>query len=293
MQRSTLLFLAVCRFSTLGAQSLEIKTAGNEKLLGLWSHERLEAAPYAVWFKKNYDAYEPEKVKIKKLRKTKDLFDSVTLFMGTWCGDSKREAPRFIKCMEELSFNLNRLKIICVDRTFQNYKQSPGREESGQNIHRVPTFIFHKNGDEIGRIVESPKESLEVDMLKLVTGGNYMPNYEGVVLLNQLLTDNGVGYIIENKLNILDQLRTVVSSKYELNTYGLVLFSSFQLADAGIIYELNKLLFPNESLPFFSLGRFEAISGDIELARVDLEQALELAPDNEDIKAYLDKIQEP
>ncbi|MEM1407485.1 MAG: hypothetical protein AAGG59_11970, partial [Bacteroidota bacterium] len=169
---------------------------------------------------------------------------------------------------------------------------SPGREESGQNIHRVPTFIFHKNGEEIGRIVESPKESLEVDMLKIVTGENYMPKYEGVALLNQWLTDKGVGHIIENKLNISDQLKTLVSSKYELNTYGLVLFSSFQLAEASVVYELNKLLFPNESLPYFSLGRFEAISGDIELARADLEQALELAPEDEKIKAYLSKIQE-
>jgi hypothetical protein len=35
------------------------------------------------------------------------------------------------------------------------------------NIERVPTFIFKRGGEEIGRIIETPDESLEADMLKL------------------------------------------------------------------------------------------------------------------------------
>jgi hypothetical protein len=37
-------------------------------------------------------------------------------------------------------------------------------------IEFVPTFIFFKNDVEIGRIVEAPTESLEIDMVKILTG---------------------------------------------------------------------------------------------------------------------------
>lgn len=286
-----LAFLTFILAIQVHAQSLEVKSPnGSEKLLGIWSYERLRSTPYAEWFIENYNEYEPNVAHIKQLKSKQNSFDSVTLFMGTWCGDSKREVPRFIKSVEELGFDMSKLKLICVDRTFQNYKQSPGREESDLNIHRVPTFIFHRNGTEIGRIVESPRESLEQDMLKIVDGKEYIPNYEGIVLLNQLLTDNGLDYLQQNKLDIVRQLDGVVKNKYELNTYGLVLFSSFQLAEANMIYELNKLLFPDEPLPYFSLGRFEAISGNLELAKANLEHALKLAPDDKNIQVYLDEL---
>jgi len=39
-----------------------------------------------------------------------------------------------------------------------------------QKIEKIPTFIFIMNGKEIGRIIESPNESLEKDMLKIIRG---------------------------------------------------------------------------------------------------------------------------
>ena len=278
----------------LFAQSIEVKSHdGLEKLLGQWDIERLEKTPYHNWFVTNYKAYEADKKQLKRLKKTDNFFDSVTLFMGTWCGDSKREVPRFAKLLDELEFDRGKLKLVCVDRTFQNYKQSPGREEAGLNIHRVPTFIFHHDGVEIGRIVESPKESLEYDMLKIVAGDVYVPNYEAVSELNQLFEKRGLQYVLENKDKIAEQLKDKVTDTYELNTYGLVLFSSFQLGEANAVYHLNKLLFPDESLPYYSMGKFEAISGNIAAATTDLEKAVELAPENNDIKAYLESIRVP
>ncbi len=41
-------------------------------------------------------------------------------------------------------------------------------EVDGMEIHFVPTFIFYRNDEEIGRIVEMPYESLEKDMLEIV-----------------------------------------------------------------------------------------------------------------------------
>jgi len=79
--------------------------------------------------------------------------------MGTWCGDSKREVPRFIKVLEAANFPVDNLKIVAVDRRKEQYKKSPTGEEWGLSIKRVPTFIFYKNGKESNRIIESPRLS--------------------------------------------------------------------------------------------------------------------------------------
>ncbi len=56
-------------------------------------------------------------------------------------------------------------------------KKSGRNIEVGKNVHHVPTFIFLKNGTEIGRIVESPIESLEEDMFNILIGSPSTPNY--------------------------------------------------------------------------------------------------------------------
>lgn len=282
----------ICDF--ILAQSLEVVSPnGNEKLLGQWPVSKLAMNPYNLWFSSNYESYEPDQKTLRRIQKNKNSFDSITVFMGTWCGDSKREVPKLVKLLDQMKVGRERLKVICVDRSFQNYKQSPGREESNQNIHRVPTIIFHSEGNEIGRIVESPESTLEVDLLSIISEEGYTPNYEGVTLLNELFEEKGLSYLKENMVQVAAQLSGIVKNKYELNTYGLVLFSSFQLAEANIVYEYNKLLFPNESLPYFSLGRFEAISGNMDLALADLEKALELDPEDKNVKAYLEKVRRP
>ena len=57
-------------------------------------------------------------------------------------------------------------------------QKSPGGEEWGLNIQRVPTLIFLKNGREINRIVETPVTSWEADFLTIVSNQTYIPNYE-------------------------------------------------------------------------------------------------------------------
>ena len=52
----------------------------------------------------------------------------------------------------------------------------------GLNIHHVPTVIFYKNGNEIGRIIEYPVQLLEEDMVAILTGASYTPNYSDLGL---------------------------------------------------------------------------------------------------------------
>ena len=51
----------------------------------------------------------------------------------------------------------------------QNLLPQADPEVEGLDINFVPTFIFYKAGEEIGRIIEMPYETLEKDMLELVS----------------------------------------------------------------------------------------------------------------------------
>ncbi len=87
----------------------------------------------------------------------------IQVFIGTWCRDTQRELPRFIKVLEESGFTQNQIKIIALDNKAENYKRSPGEEQDGKSIFRVPTFVIYENGKELNRIVEFPVISLEID----------------------------------------------------------------------------------------------------------------------------------
>lgn len=142
-------------------------------LIGIANKESFLAEPFNAWFTPNYDAYETDKKAIEKL---KPLLKEVTIkaFMGTWCGDSKEQTPILYKILDEAGFNYNHLEMITVNRS----KSTPDNLPAGFNIERVPTFIIYKDDKEIGRFVEYPRESVEADLLKIVSGQQYKHSYE-------------------------------------------------------------------------------------------------------------------
>jgi thiol-disulfide isomerase/thioredoxin len=147
-------------------------------LLGVHPIADLRKAPFADWFLPNYQNYQPDSLllpEINKLLKGKEL----QIFLGTWCGDSKREVPRMLKILAAAGFDSSKLQLIFVNNTADQYKKSPGHEEQGKNIVRVPTLIVYKDKTEIGRFIEYPKESIEKDLLKILQGEPYQPNYFG------------------------------------------------------------------------------------------------------------------
>ena len=148
-------------------------------LLGEINKKGLTAGNYNSWFEKGYRNYEPNQDWIDKIVKPLKAFE-IVVFLGTWCGDSRREVPRFYKLLESINYPMNQLTVIAVSREPGIYKQSPNHEEKGLNIQRVPTFIFHKNGREVNRIIESPVKSLEEDMYSIIYD-NYVPKYHTLV----------------------------------------------------------------------------------------------------------------
>lgn len=148
-------------------------TLVNGHLSGLAQKSDFNQEPFATWFNPRYEAYSLDEETKNALKKgLKGV--QIKAFMGTWCGDSKREVPQFYKMIDEIGFSDKNLTLVTVDRS----KKEPAVLVSGNNIVRVPTFIFYRNGEEIGRYVERPRESLEADILKIVTGEPYKHSYE-------------------------------------------------------------------------------------------------------------------
>ncbi len=155
----------------------EIETSnGYTYLLGEIETSQLESESYSSWFSVNYKAYAVDHALIPLVEPALKKHE-ILLFLGTWCGDSKREVPRILKILDAAKFPKNQLKIIALDRRKENYKKGLNGEEEGWDIKRVPTLILLKDGVEVNRIVERPIDSLEEDLLAILSEANYIPNY--------------------------------------------------------------------------------------------------------------------
>lgn len=142
-------------------------------LSGIQNKSAFMDQPFSTWFTPRYDSYNPDAEIVNAIEENLDGVE-IRAYMGTWCGDSKRETPKFYKLLDQANYDLDDLTMITVDRS----KRKPEDLVSGYNIMRVPTFIFYKEGEEIGRYVERPRESLEKDILKIVSGQEYKHSYE-------------------------------------------------------------------------------------------------------------------
>lgn len=116
-------------------------------------------------YEPNYASYKVDSTVLKDLEKNLKG-KKVTIVLGTWCGDSKYQVPNFLKIADALHMSDKDITFIAVDGS----KHAENGLIDQLKIERVPTFIFtDKKGTEIGRITESPKESLEKDMLKIIS----------------------------------------------------------------------------------------------------------------------------
>ena len=276
----------------LNSQNLnnEITNSKGQKiLLGKIKKASLNQENYKSWFSKNYENYSPDENAIKDLQSNLNDY-KITVFMGTWCGDSKREVPRFYKIIEALEFPENQMELIALSNDFNLYKQSPQHEENGLNIHRVPTFIFYKNGKEVNRIVEHPVESLEKDILKIVNDNNYEPNFEIVKVVNTILEDSGSKGLKRRQGKLIKDFGEKTKSYSELNNYGSILYTTNRLDEATEVYKLNLKLFPEIQRVYESLANIYVQQGKPKKARKILKKAINKFPDNEVLIRSLNKL---
>jgi thiol-disulfide isomerase/thioredoxin len=168
MKKIVFILLTVFIFSCANTkkinQTMILPNTNQEILIGKINKAGLKSGIYAEWFNNNYNDYQVENSWFEQMPNNllKDV--KIKLIMATWCGDSKREVPRFYKIIEASGFSEKKLEIIAVDRT----KKAEGFDLQNLSIERVPTFIFYKENKEIGRIIETPQTTLEGDMIQIL-----------------------------------------------------------------------------------------------------------------------------
>ena len=162
-------FLIVFSCEKTQGQSTVKDSDGNPMLLGKQTRSDLEKPPFNEWFKASYeDAKLNDSVLVLLREELKDV--QIKVFMGTWCGDSQLHVPQFFHIMDELGYETNtNFELI----TMSEQKTTSDGLEKKYDIKRVPTFIFYKGGVELNRIVESPKISLEQDILDILQSKGY------------------------------------------------------------------------------------------------------------------------
>lgn len=292
MKRTVILILLlVClQFSfSQTTKNLITDSNGKELLLGNIFKNDLTQNSFKTWFNKNYDTYLVNKSMVKNLKDSLNLYE-IKVFLGTWCGDSKREVPRFYKVLDAIKFPENQLQVIAVNNTEDAYKQSPNHDEKGLNIHRVPTFIFYKNGKEINRIVERPVETFERDIHKIIIENKYTSNYAAANYVNYLLSSKSIDSLKLDETALVSKLAEFVKGSSELNTYGYSLLRSNQLEKALYVFDLNTKIFPYKSNVYDSLGEAYLKLENYNEALKNYYRLLSLKPDDKNAEEIIEKI---
>ena len=194
---------------------------GESHLCGAFQIKDLEKDTiYQKWYNKNYLNFNLSNKKRNWVKNLKNV--EVDIYLGTWCGDSKKWVSKFVKLWDELGLNRTQLKFIALyDFVEGKYKQGPNGQEKNKDIHRVPTFILKRNDKEIARIVESPNNDLETDLAQTALGYPSNPNYLGATRMIELFNSNSSDSI-KNNNNYLNEVYRLVKSPSELNTLGYV-----------------------------------------------------------------------
>lgn len=258
-------------------------------LLGHCSPDAFQKEPYKKWWDKSIATYQPDTATISIL-KSLTANTSIEIFLGSWCGDSRREVPRMVRLLQTVGYSDDSIRIILVDNAPDAYKQSPQHEELGKNIFRVPTFIVYKNNKELGRIIESPVVSQEKDLAAILQKETYKPNYNAV---NYWIKKTGKN---DQPINDSKMEKYAIAIKPDckssalFNSYGYLLMGQKNMVGAINVFKLNTLLFPNDANTFDSLGEAYMKAGDKAAATANYNKVLQLKPGNANAQEMLQKL---
>ena len=100
----------------------------------------------------------------------------ITLVLGTWCSDSRYEVPKLWKILEEADYPISQMKMYAVGSSrFKRTMPIPPvvfdwsvNLKKWYDVQLMSTVIFERDGVELGRIIETPKKTLEQDVLEIV-----------------------------------------------------------------------------------------------------------------------------
>ena len=123
---------------------------------------------------RDYFEYEPDAGTVAALED--GMLDvDIKIVLGTWCSDSRREVPRLWKILEQIGYPVDDVKMFAVGSSRFTTKMGIKQElldwsdavKEYYAAERVATIIFYRDGEELGRIEETPEGTLEEDILKI------------------------------------------------------------------------------------------------------------------------------
>ncbi|MBC8146895.1 MAG: thioredoxin family protein [Bacteroidetes bacterium] len=159
--------LAIILSSAVHSQEMNQKqtdpTTGLEIFVGMCNREVFDMDEFGEIYRAGYDSYE---TKVEKLMELGPIIHEIKVIVifGVWCEDSHLQVPRFMKIMDEIGADHMNFTFICVDKD----KKAGDADMGDIVIEKVPIFIFKIDEEEIGRIIECPKKSLEEDIYVII-----------------------------------------------------------------------------------------------------------------------------
>ena len=136
---------------------------GQTVITGRFSPTLLESDSAFIWYRQNYASFEPDSASVVIITEAAKGVHFIVVG-GTWCGDTKRELPRFFKTASLAHIPDANIELFGVDRS----KKSKEGITDKYDVVNVPTFIVLSDGKEIGRIVESPRQGMEFDLANIL-----------------------------------------------------------------------------------------------------------------------------
>lgn len=158
----------------MAAKRVEI-SGGADALLGEITRDDL------IWLDPGWDVeyrdYEPDAAAVETIGE--HVWDAeFIVVLGSWCGDSRREVPRLWQILEGLGYPLSEIRTYAVASSRHTVDMGFDVRDLAWSdavkryfdVERVATIIVKRGGEEIGRIVETPEESIELDLARILAG---------------------------------------------------------------------------------------------------------------------------
>ncbi len=115
-------------------------------------------------WQEKYDKYDPAADLIDTLKVKLGTDMKIDVYLGLWCPDSRNNVPPFIKILDQSGSTVP-VRYFGVPRKASKDVKYYVEE---MNVQKVPTFIFYREGKEIGRIIENPKTGMLEDMSEII-----------------------------------------------------------------------------------------------------------------------------
>jgi len=160
---TSFIFLCLLYAACAGQISTSHLQSVNKESMLIGEVDKNELFKEFAVFQESHTASIPSDSALKMLHAVKrDI--NIEIVFGSWCSDSKRNLPAFLKLIDQSNNPHITYRMIAVDRT----KKDKAGVTTQLSVTRVPTMVFFENHKEIGRFTEHPVQSIEEDILRIL-----------------------------------------------------------------------------------------------------------------------------